>query len=278
MQSVQPAVLVVILNYKSYDLTLKMVESLQKDLDYDNYSVMVIDNDSPNESAKELYEASRKLGFAFVKSDKNGGYAAGNNIGVRYAIDKGYKYTWIINNDLVLTDREVLSKLVTIAEEKENIACVGPKIIDIEGKVVAPYVNRPTIWNQTLGVFAEKKKRMNHRFRSGIVYRVYGCCMLVQNDAMREVNCMDERTFLYCEEDILAERFLTVGKRCFYCAEAEIIHLESMTVNREHGRKTKSKVNLVMESMDLYLKEYRRYGTFSRFVCKTIRKIIMLVR
>lgn len=278
MQVIQPKVLVVILNYKSYDLTLKMVESLQKDLDYDNYSIMVIDNASPNESEKVLYKESQQMNFRFIENKTNKGYAAGTNVGIRYGVDNGYKYTWIINNDLILTDKEVLTKLVEIAEKEENVACIGPKITDINGSVIAPYVDRPTLWSQTIGIGVEKKKRMKHRFRSGMVYRVYGCCMLVKNNAMQKINCMDERTFLYCEEDILAERLLKIGAYCYYCADAEIMHLESMTINKEHGSRSKSKIDIMMKSMNLYLKEYRKYGIFSCFMCKAVRKVIMLVR
>ena len=273
----QPKVLIVILNYKTYDMTLNMIKSIQCGLNYDNYLILVIDNDSPNESAEILSKECNVVGYDFIANSENRGYAAGNNIGIQYAIQKGYSYSWIINNDLVLTDKDVLLKLVEVAEKNDNVACVGPKIIDSNGSIVAPYVERPTRWSQTIGIGGAKRRRMAHRFESGIVYRVYGCCMLVKNDAMRKVDFMDERTFLYCEEDILAERLLKIYAYSYYCAEAEIVHLESMTVNKEHGSKARNKTNLVINSLDLYLKEYRHYGLISRFVCEIVRKIIMLI-
>ena len=56
MNLAQPKVLIVILNYGTFDLTLKIITELHEKLDYNNYSIMVIDNCSPNESANILKE------------------------------------------------------------------------------------------------------------------------------------------------------------------------------------------------------------------------------
>ena len=56
MSASMPSVLIVILNYGTYDLTIKMIEEIQSKLEYDNYSIMVVDNCSPNESADVLEE------------------------------------------------------------------------------------------------------------------------------------------------------------------------------------------------------------------------------
>ena len=54
MNSMRPTVLIIILNYVTYDLTLKVIEEIHASLDYDNYAIMVVDNCSPNESAEIL--------------------------------------------------------------------------------------------------------------------------------------------------------------------------------------------------------------------------------
>lgn len=51
MNSMKPAVLVIILNYGTYNFTLKMINEIHANLEYDNYTIMVVDNCSPNESA-----------------------------------------------------------------------------------------------------------------------------------------------------------------------------------------------------------------------------------
>lgn len=208
MNSMKPAVLIIVLNYGMYNLTLKMINELHTELDYDNYSIMVVDNCSPNESAKVLANRSKDLNYIFIANGKNTGYAAGNNIGIRYAINNGYKYSWILNNDVELREKSVLKELVGILEENDDIACVGPKIYNADGSICAPYCRRPSVWNMTLGAFEDKKYRISKQDVAGEVYRIYGCCMLLKNRAMAEIDCMDERTFLYGEEAILSERLI----------------------------------------------------------------------
>lgn len=178
-----PKVLIVILNYKTYSMTLDIVKKI-RELEYQNYDILVVDNHSPNESARVLKEKSNVDNFIFIANDKNSGYAAGNNIGIRYAINNGYDYSWVLNNDLIFNDKKILNVLINKAESEDKIACIGPKITDINGNIVAPYISRPTRWSQTVGMFSEKRKRDKQKLDSGKVYRVYGCCMLLKNSYM----------------------------------------------------------------------------------------------
>lgn len=63
--------------------------------------------------------------------------------------------------------------------------------------------------------------------------RVYGCCMLLRNSKMQEIDCLDERTFLYGEEEILAERMLKAGSYSYYDADVSVIHNESSSVAKD---------------------------------------------
>ena len=155
-------VLAIILNYKTYEMTLDLIKELKR-IDYTDLSVLVVDNCSPNESAEVLASASDELGFSFIANDKNAGYAVGNNIGIRYAIEHGYDYSWILNNDVKITDEEILKKMVSIAEMHEDVACVGPEIIDIDGFVTAPYCEQPTFWNMTFGIGKTRRERAKYK-------------------------------------------------------------------------------------------------------------------
>ena len=126
--SKEPSVLIVVLNYNTFELTIRFLHELKTKLAYRNYSIFVIDNNSPNESARVLEEQSRIIGYTFFANERNTGYAAGNNIGIRYGINNGFDYSWILNNDVILRDANVLTEMIRIAEANKQIACVGPKI------------------------------------------------------------------------------------------------------------------------------------------------------
>lgn len=278
MNLAQPKVLIVILNYGTFDLTLKIITELHEKLDYNNYSIMVIDNCSPNESADVLKENSNQMGYIFFANEKNSGYAAGNNIGFRYSIQNNFKYTWILNNDVKLRENYILQKLVRVLEEHDDIGCIGPKIYNADGTICAPYCRRPTVWNMTIGAFADKKYRIFNQDVSANVYRVYGCCMLLRNKSMSEIDCMDERTFLYGEENILAERLMRKGYKTYYDPAVSVTHLGSVSMKKASPNSQKRQILEQEKSRTLYLKEYRHFSSLEIWFCNMIRRLIGLVR
>ena len=91
---------------------------------------------------------------------------------------------------------------------------------------------------------------------SRTVYRVYGCCMLLKNKAMDAVDCMDERTFLYGEEDILAERLLNKEYHSYYVASVSITHNESSSFGKNRLKKKIRQIKESNKSLKIYLKEH----------------------
>lgn len=274
----KPSVLIVILNYGTYDLTIKLVDDIHKKIEYSNYSILVVDNCSPNESAKVLDDHQKERGYTLIVNSINAGYASGNNIGIRYGIENHYDYTWVLNNDVEIREHNILAHLVEIAESTTSIACVGPKIYSFDGSSCAPYVRRPDLWNMTFGIFAEKKYREQFINMSREVYRVYGCCMLLKNSAMEKANCFDERTFLYEEENILAERLLKHDYITFYDAEVSITHNESSSMKRMSVHRKIFQIKETNKSMNLYLKVYRRYNLLACYICCLVRDLIIFYK
>lgn len=278
MNRKEPSVLIVILNYGTFDLTMELVRQLHANLEYQNYEIMVVDNGSPNESAEVLKKNSSKLRYIFYKNPSNSGYAAGNNIGIRYGIKHKFTYTWILNNDVELRESNVLQHMVEIADTTDRIGCVGPKIFSLNGTPCAPYCRRPTFWSLTAGIGTEKKYRHKFLDTSREVYRVYGCCMLLKNRAMQEIDCMDERTFLYGEEDILAERMRAKGYVSYYDADVSVTHKESSTMKSISKKHKKFQIAESKKSRELYLKAYRHYCAPARWFCHLTRTLITYFR
>jgi len=267
----------VILNYKTPQLTLNLVEALKK-IHYQAFDIMVIDNNSPDDSAGILGKWAEDKGFIFYANHVNVGYAAGNNIGIRYAVRHGYQYTWILNSDVLLPDPDVLKVMVQRAEDDGHIGVVGPLIVSRDDTEVGPYLYRPTLWRSTLGIFADKESRMEHIHRPGRVYRVYGCCMLLKNEAMEKCDCMDERTFLYSEEDILTERLLKYGYYAYYEPKTKVKHNESSSMRTLTMDQIRKKDKEVSKSRTLYYKEYLGYNSFEIRLIHLARWCISLAR
>ena len=108
MNHINDNIAVVILNYKSWEDTIEEVNICKCVLNVDVNNIVVIDNCSPNDSKERLKERAATEGFTFIEAEDNKGYGAGNNIGLKYAFRKGYKYALILNNDIIINDSKMM--------------------------------------------------------------------------------------------------------------------------------------------------------------------------
>ena len=259
-------VAVVIFNYMSWKDTLNEAIIVHDLFGFQWSQIIIVDNCSPNESKKEL--SKKDIGdYVFIASDKNKGYAAGNNIGLRYANKKGFKYAWILNNDIVICDQSVLDKMLGIMQRDSSIGVINPDILDPNGKVYNRDSKRKNLFDFTLGLYSYKNKGrcVKDLGGYGYVYRPQGCCMMVDLSKMVKIKFMDEKTFLYCEEFILAERLLKHKWKCACATDVSVIHNHSKTVKSAFDKWSIIKIQL--KSFNYYLKRYRKYNFVSRAVC-----------
>jgi hypothetical protein len=264
----QSKVGIVILNYMTYELTLRCVEKLAR-LAYDDYFLVVVDNQSPNDSGKVLAEAfasgeSHGHPVYFLQSDINGGYSAGNNLGIKKAEALGAEYVVVMNNDVEILDQTIISKAVEKFMQDSQIALVGPGIIE-KGRLLPPaFPNRPNGINYVLYnlffplcVLGLKllKKRKPKQQRARLVYSVSGSFMILRMDHLKSVGYFDESVFLFGEELILGETLYQHDFKAYYWPEIKIDHQHSMTINNQY--KTRQKANLLGESMNTYFSKIR---------------------
>lgn len=268
------SIAVIILNYKSWKETLEKVDTIHKMFHFSDNQVFVVDNNSPNESASKLED--RCVGnFRLILSKENKGYAAGNNIGLRTAYNEGFRYALILNNDILFKDDETIYKLKSVMVEDESIGAISPDVYYPNGKMYNRNSIRPNFWDMTLGIIAFKKKsrKVVDLGGYGYIYRPQGCCMMVDLAKMKEIDFLDENTFLYGEESILAERLIKKGYRCAVCTSTSIIHNHSETVRNALKQKEIESIRLL--SHNYLMREYRHYPEWKIKVSNIFDKIII---
>lgn len=121
----------VILNYKTYQDTIKCVQSIVNTIDTDNYFIVIVDNGSDNESLEVLnkeYEKEYKI--AVLDAEKNLGFSKGNNVGIKYLRDLyDFQYIVVLNSDIILFQSNFFKTLDALYE-KNHFAVLGPMIIN----------------------------------------------------------------------------------------------------------------------------------------------------
>lgn len=143
---------IIILNYNEAKDTLKCVESLGS-VRYPN-EIIVVDNHSTDDSEDVL---KRKLpnDVIFISTDKNLGYAGGNNIGIKKALDLGCDYICVLNNDTE-ADSDFLTPCIVKLKEDSSIAFIGPTIVDF-------YTGKIQSQGATINVFNGNNKFINFK-------------------------------------------------------------------------------------------------------------------
>lgn len=230
---------VVILNWNGINDTIACLKSIQELLvsEY-KLSVIVVDNKSSDGSLEKLGKI--KLGESGIKllaNSANYGFAKGNNVGLKYAIESGAEYVLVLNNDTEV-DSLALQNMIIFMNENPAFGAVSPKIYFSRGYEfhktryqkselgrVIWYAGGDIDWDNVYGVnrgvdevdagqFREKKET---DFSTG-------ACSLLRVEALKKVGLYDEKYFMYLEDVDLSIRMKKGGWKIGYCDRAYVWH------------------------------------------------------
>ncbi len=148
---------IVILNYNTWEDTLLEINICKNVLGVNPKNIIVIDNDSPNNSY-EVLQSYKNIGFKLIKASNNKGYAAGNNLGMKYALENGYSYALILNNDILIKNKYFISEMLNTFRKDTSIAIVSPRVYTPEGKEFSKNSVRPTFLDFTFFYNRYRKK------------------------------------------------------------------------------------------------------------------------
>lgn len=271
---------VIILNYKTYQMTISLIKMFKMLNDKDIcFEIVVIDNNSNNGSYEKINAyIKNNENIHLFKSKNNAGYASGNNIGLRYCYSQGIKYALVTNNDIEITSIDVIKNMISVIENNPNCAAVSPIIKDKDGKKDPPiYFKKPNFSDLTFNIYKNRKERFEFdENKTCKIYAPRGSFMLVELNSLNQIDYLDENTFLYYEEPILAERLLSIGKECWHCGNAFVIHNHGKTISSV--MKKKKTCNILCESLDYYLSTYRKMNIFERKICVFVRFAVFMRR
>ncbi len=176
-----------------------------------------------------------------LRETENLGYARGNNRGVEFLLRRFPEIEQILitNDDIQFISSNVIDKLVEKMACLPDVAVIGPRIVNLRDEEQLPELTPPSIgWeirrNVLLPILGKRLKgRVQDRVKSGYVYRLEGCFMLIKKDDFLACGKFDERTFLYREEAILSERLRAIGKRMYYDDSVTIRHFVGNTTSKK---------------------------------------------
>ena len=247
---------VIILNYNVRYFLEQCVLSVQNALETIDGEIIVIDNNSPDDSCAMIKKRFRNV--KLIQNSENVGFPKGNNIGVAQA--KG-EYICILNPDTVVAE-DTFTKVLAFAQQQSDLGIVGCKLIDGAGNFL-PESKRgvPTPWvaftkitglyKLFCGTFGKYYAQHLNENQTGKVDILVGAFMFLKRDLYLEVGGFDEDCFMYSDDIDLSYRILQKGKSNYYFHETTVIHYKG-----ESTIKDETYMKRFQEAMNFFYKKH----------------------
>lgn len=285
---------VVIVSYKNNQRTVQYVQEELSKVSVP-CKVVIVNNAATSESNAELANnlhaeivdvgctSSDDSNVYIINNPVNSGFAKGNNIGAKFAIDVlKANYILFSNNDIKIIDCDVVEQLLEKLKTLPDVGIIGPRVVGLKGELQSPepYLS---FWDRmvwmylsTLFISQERKIRKFHLNYSqeaseGFHYKIMGSFFMVRAKDFVDCGMMDEHTFLYAEESILTERMNAIGLKAYYYPKVSVLHDHGVTT-KQHLKKNQVR-DLKFESECYFYRRYKHTPLWQIWVGKIVHKL-----
>jgi GT2 family glycosyltransferase len=279
LESSFPKIYSVILTFNNYTDTYECVNSVLSN-NFKVTGIVIVDNGSHDNSTKKLLSVfGNNSTIHFILNNQNLGFAAGVNVGIRYALKQGADYILLLNNDTII-DKNCISYLISEISKSSSFAIAGPRIF---------YYNNPNkIWHGggyfsylKAGIVIPEKNKLSTNFdeTAKTVTFLTGCAMLIKNSIFDKIGFFDEDYFFYGEDLDFCMRALRNGYTLLYVPKAKVWHkIESIAKDRTNPfyiyHLARSKILFLRKNFSSL---YFLYGLLIHFLLYTPFRLLQII-
>lgn len=169
-----------------------------------------------------------------IKNDDNYGFAEGNNIGVRFALNNlNPDYILLLNNDTVV-DQYFLNELINVAENDSNIGILGPTVYEYKNPQEIQSAGAKIYWNkgEVINLISHASKYSDEPKN---VDSVIGCALLAKSELFYKIGYLNKDYFAYLEETEWCVRAHKALYKIVYVPKGKIWHKGGATSNKITG-------------------------------------------
>jgi GT2 family glycosyltransferase len=225
----RPKVFVILLHLRDIDGLQECLASLGG-VSYGNFEVILVHNGLPNAELEKKVSGFSGPPLEIIYAGENTGFAKGNNIGIRRALNRGADYVLLLNDDTVVS-RNFLDILVAEAEKDPLTGMLGPEVLYYGDRERISFMGAK--FDQAAGTFSfphadELCSALTVPSPVESDY-VTGCALLVKKSLLEKIGLLDERFFLYWEDSDWGLRAAAAGFRSLVVPAAKIWHKISVS-------------------------------------------------
>lgn len=229
-------VAIIIVNWNGYNDTVECLHSIEN-LDYNDFKVFLVDNHSTDKSLeflKDKIEKEKLFNFEvkLIANSKNLGFAGGNNVAIKQAMNQGFELMWLLNNDTVV-EKRALSELVDTMDFHPSVGIVGSKILYYKSDKIWFAGGRVNTWTgraSHIGLREIDSEKFNETKE---VDYITGCSLMFRSALIQNTGYMSEDYFLYYEETDWNLRAKQNGWKILFVPESRIYHKISIASGGE---------------------------------------------
>jgi hypothetical protein len=262
-------VAIIIVNYNLTQNIRNLLKSIKQYIVDIDFEIIVVDNNSPDQSIEKLITEFPDVKFEFLKT--NYGFGYGNNVG---ASKTSAKYLLLLNPDTILVNN-LVKELFSFAETHPDFGVIGPKMLYPDGSFQLSSAKFPNLKQElafAIGLlfpivsFIARFKNLVYPISYYNVDFVFGSCMFIKKEVFDQVGGFDEDYFLLTEETDLCYKIkMETDYRIIYWNNAKIIHLKSQITGKDKFKR----LELSYESkLKFFIKRYSkfRYNLLKYFI------------
>jgi GT2 family glycosyltransferase len=217
---------IIILNYRTPDLTIQCIESVLKSLGNSiEYEILVADNNSSDGSYEKIQDKFLEIPIVKVIENKeNLGFAKGNN---ELAKAANGEFLLLLNSDTIMLEKGSVTQLINDMENDPSIGLSACKLLNEDHSLQVSFAKRPGLYD----LFNEYYLgRLTNRYKSKIdsptnVDTVIGAFMIIRKNLFIELDLFDDRYYFNVEDVDLCTKVIKAGYKVIYNPNFSIIHL-----------------------------------------------------
>jgi GT2 family glycosyltransferase len=279
---------IIIVNYRTAGLVINCLRSLLPEIGPDD-RVVIVDNASGDDSVGRigswLAESDPSRRASVLSASANGGFAVGNNLGIRKI---HARYYLLLNSD-TLVRPGLLAALVAAADGDARTGLFGPRLEGADGDIQVSCFRKPTPFSEIIDAARSGPvTRILSRYEVPVHAADAGtkpdwisyACVLMRREALERAGLLDEGFFMYYEDVEHCHRVRRAGFGTRYVPVARVVHLHGGSSDVPQMTRLRKRLPpyFYRSRARYFWLVYGRTGLFMANLCWTLGRVISLLR
>lgn len=268
----KPHIKVLILNWNGSKLTCQCLASIEK-LTYENFSTMVIDNASSDDSIEKIHTNYPSVDVLVL--DRNYGFGPAYNLAFKHLENSKSEFVLILNNDTIV-ESDLLDELISgvSLHGSGHFFCPIIHYLDSPDKIwyAGGKVDLPVGQLAHAGLRQKNKGQYSDISITGFAT---GCCILTSLESLKKLDGFDEDFNMYAEDVDLCLRAQAMGIYSIFVPKAKIFHKVSASIGGEFSvSKMRRKLNSIKKLMSKHSSTHEMFIGYSLYLIRILFSII----